>query len=114
LQRKDIIREDLLAYISDNLDKSLNVEKLAAQVALSSDYFARRFKKETGYTPHQYVLLSRINAAKHFLKSGNLTVKEVAFSCGFSSESGFCISFKHVMGMSPTDYRESLAVENES
>ncbi|MDR1160277.1 MAG: AraC family transcriptional regulator [Syntrophomonadaceae bacterium] len=112
LQRKDIIREELLAYISDNLDKSLNVEELAAKVALSPDYFTRRFRKETGYTPHQYVLLSRINAAKHFLKSGDLTVKEVAFSCGFSSESGFCISFKHIMGMSPTDYRESLVVGN--
>ena len=103
----NIIREDLLTYITDNLQKPLTLEDLAGRVSLSPYYFARRFKKETGCTPHQYVLLSRINAAKHFLKATNLTVKEVAFSCGFSSESGFCIAFKRTMKISPTEYREN-------
>ncbi|MDR1136711.1 MAG: helix-turn-helix domain-containing protein [Synergistaceae bacterium] len=53
-----------------------------------SYYFARLFKKETGYTPHKYVLTARINAAKFYLKRAALSVREISLSRGFSSERG--------------------------
>ncbi|MDR3338275.1 MAG: AraC family transcriptional regulator [Treponema sp.] len=107
--RKNAIREDLLAYITENIQLPLRLEDLAARVALSPYYFTRQFKKETGYTPHQYLLVARINAAKHFLKNTTLSNKEIAFACGFSSESGFCIAFKRMVKTSPMTYRGSLS-----
>jgi AraC-like DNA-binding protein len=103
--RKEPIKDDLLAYIADNIYLPLKLEDLAARAALSPYYFTRQFKKKTGYTPHQYVLMARINTAKHYLKLTTLSIKEIAFFCGFSSESGFCIAFKHTVGISPMTYR---------
>ncbi|AEF81048.1 helix-turn-helix domain-containing protein [Leadbettera azotonutricia] len=105
--QKSILWTDLLAYIAENVQNSLKLKDLAERVSLSPYYFTRQFKKETGYTPHQYVLLARINTAKHFLKGSYLTIKEIAFACGFPSESGFCIAFKHATGTSPLVYRDS-------
>jgi transcriptional regulator GlxA family with amidase domain len=109
LEKKGVAMEDLLAYIDENIQKPLKLEELASRMALSPYYFLRRFKKEIGYTPHKYVLMARINAAKHFLKGSALSMKEVSFACGFSSESGFCISFKRMTGTSPMAYRGSLS-----
>jgi AraC-like DNA-binding protein len=80
---------------------------LASKAALSPYHFLRCFKKETGSTPHKYVLAVRINTAKHYLKNTSMSVKEIAAKCGFSSESGFCISFRHITGISPGEFRSS-------
>jgi AraC-like DNA-binding protein len=99
------ITEDLLAYITENIRLPLTLEDLAERASLSVYYFTRLFKKETGYTPHKYVLTARINAAKFYLKSSSLSIKEIAANCGFSSESSFCIAFRRILGTTPLAYR---------
>jgi AraC-like DNA-binding protein len=103
------IPEDLLAYIAENISRPLKLDDLAARASLSPYYFTRLFKKETGYTPHKYVLTARINAAKFYLKSSRLSVKEISGSCGFANECGFCAAFKRIAGTTPTAYRNSAA-----
>ena len=97
--------EDTLAYISENADKPLTLEKLAKRVSLSPYYFTRIFKKETGYTPHEYVIRARIDLAKFFLKTTEYPVKEIAFRSGFNSEASFCTTFKKATGLTPKTYR---------
>lgn len=99
--------EELLTYITENLQKPLTVEMLANKAMLSPYYFIRVFKKETGYTPYAYIVTVRVNAAKFYLKTTSLTVKEITYMCGFSSESNFCTSFKRIVGTTPLDYRTS-------
>ena len=99
------ITDDLLTYISENIRLPLKLKEIAARVSLSPYYFTRLFKKEVGYTPHRYILMARINSAKFYLKSSELPVKEVARNCGFASESGFCVAFKRIVGMTPKGYR---------
>jgi AraC-like DNA-binding protein len=106
-EQRDGLWDDLLAYISDNIEKPLRLADLAAWAALSPYYFIRQFKKNIGYTPHHYVLLARMSTASHLLKGTALSIKEIAHTCGFPNESGFCISFKNVMNISPLAYRES-------
>jgi transcriptional regulator GlxA family with amidase domain len=81
---------------------------LAGRVSLSRYYFTRLFKKETGYTPHKYVLMARINAAKFYLKSSRLSIKEISASCGFANECGFCAAFRRIVGITPMVYRNSI------
>jgi AraC-like DNA-binding protein len=106
-----IISRDLLAYIADNIREPLDLNHLASKAALSPYHFLRCFKKETGYTPHKYVLDVRINTAKQYLKNTAMSVKEIAAKCGFSSESSFCITFRHVTGFSPGEFRGSSRSE---
>lgn len=99
------IIEDSVAYINDHLAQELSLEGLAAQAALSPFYFSRLFKKETGFSPHQYVLATRISNAKFLLQSTGDSVKTICFTVGFTSESSFCTAFKKETGLTPSEYR---------
>lgn len=99
------IIEDSVAYINDHLTQELSLEELAAQAALSPFYFSRLFKKETGFSPHQYVLAARISNAKFLLQSTGDSVKSICFTVGFTSESSFCTAFKKETGLTPSEYR---------
>ncbi|MDR2480376.1 MAG: AraC family transcriptional regulator [Treponema sp.] len=98
--------DDLLAYISENVQKPLRLEDLAERMAMSSYHFIRQFKKQTGYTPHRYVMMARIGIAVHLLRKTVLPIKEVAYTCGFSSEGSFCNAFKNIAGIWPMIYRD--------
>lgn len=100
----DII-EDTVVFICDNISRNISLHELATRVSLSPYYFTRLFKKETGFTPHEYIILSRINVAKFYLKSSRYPIKKICFTCGFTTESSFCASFKKVVGITPSDYR---------
>jgi len=97
--------EDTISYICNNLTNSLSLDELSSRVSLSPYYFTRFFKKETGYTPHEFVINTRLNAAKFYLKSTQLPIKEICYNCGFTSESSFCATFKKNLGMTPSEYR---------
>ncbi|MDD3415174.1 MAG: AraC family transcriptional regulator [Lachnospiraceae bacterium] len=103
------VTEDLVNYINDHLTDELPLELLASKVSLSPFHFTRLFKKETGFTPHEYVITARINSAKFLLKSTNESIKEICFKTGFSNESSFCTSFKKKVGATPSDYRNEIS-----
>ena len=100
--------EDMVAYINEHLAGPLTLEELASQASLSPFYFSRLFKKETGFTPHGYVITARVNNAKFLLKSSNATIKEICFGTGFTSESSFCTTVKKITGSTPSEYRERI------
>lgn len=99
--------EKIITYINEHYMENIPVEALAAQAGLSQYHFIRIFKKETGYTPHEYLFNTRIGAAKYLLKNTYLPIKDICFSTGFSCESVFCSSFKRHQGMTPLQYRAS-------
>lgn len=97
--------EELLNYISENIEQPLTLEGLAQRVSLSPFYFSRIFKKETGYTVRDYLIHTRINAAKFYLKTTVLSLKEISYRCGYNSDSTFCTTFKRITGTTPLGYR---------
>ena len=99
------IVETALAFINEHFREPLTLEMIAANASLSPYYFTRIFSGETGFTPHQYVIATRISYAKYLLQNGNLSVKEIAFMSGFHSESGFCATFRKREGVTPGEYR---------
>ena len=101
------LMEDIRTYISDHPHLDLSLNALAERANLSPYYFLRLFKKETGFTPHEYLILARINTAKFYLKTTTLSIKDIAYSLGFSSESSFCTSFKKIEQCTPNEYRQS-------
>lgn len=97
--------EDTISYINEHFARPLTLEELAKKASLSPFYFTRVFTRETGMTPHQYLIATRINSAKFLLKSTDVPIKEIAFNCGFSSESSFCSTFKKWEKVTPSEYR---------
>ena len=104
--QQSAVVEESIRYISDHLDRDISVELLARQAMLSPFYFSRLFKRETGFTPHRYLVMVRLDYSRYLLRSSPLTVKEVAFRCGFNSESHFCTCFRQQLGMTPQEYRD--------
>ena len=97
--------EEIITYINEHFTEDISVEELAKKAGLSQYHFIRTFKKETGFTPHEYIVNTRIFTAKYLLKNSRLSVKDVCFATGFSCESVFCGAFKKNQGTTPVQYR---------
>ena len=101
------VSEETISYINEHFKEELTTEFLSERVGLSPFHFIRTFKKETGFTPHEYLVRTRIDMAKYLLKNTKMPVKDICFETGFSGESVFCSAFKKSSGMSPNAYRKS-------
>jgi AraC family transcriptional regulator len=96
-----------LEYINANLSDNLELSVLAEVAGLNLYHFARAFKQSTGETPHQYVLRRRIEEAKEFLRHPQASVIEASARTGFVDQSHFSKVFRRIVGIAPSEYRNS-------
>ncbi len=94
------------AHISENLSENISVKSLAELVNMSSSHFSRIFKQQTGFSPYDYILISRLNRAKYLLQTTNMTIAAIAYEVGFNSESNFIYFFTENEGLSPGKFRK--------
>lgn len=99
--------ERTITYINEHFTEDISTEALAQRSGLSQYHFIRTFKKETGFTPHEYLINTRMATARYLLKNSDLSVKDICFNTGFSCESVFCNAFKKHHHMTPAQYRSS-------
>ena len=99
------VAEEVITYITEHFAEDITVEQLASNTGLSLFHFIRTFRKETGFTPHEYILNTRIATAQYLLRNTDLLIKDICFTVGFSSENVFCSAFKRRLGMTPSQYR---------
>lgn len=95
-----------ITYIQAHLPEKLSVEDISANAGYSASYFSHMFAEETGMSPYQFVVKSRVEHAQQLLKTTRLTVQEIAFQCGFNSAANFCYTFRRLTGTSPHEYRK--------
>lgn len=93
-------------YIAENLNENLTVSKLANITNMSASHFSRVFKQQTGFSPYDYILNSRLNRAKYLLQVTDMTVAAIAYEIGFNSESNFIYFFTENEGVSPGKFRK--------
>ncbi|MFN0283098.1 MAG: helix-turn-helix domain-containing protein [Kineosporiaceae bacterium] len=98
----------VLDWAAGHLDEDLSVAILAARAAMSERTFARRFRDETGTTPHAWLLARRVALAEELLETGHLGVEEVARRCGFGSATMLRHHFTRLRGTAPTRYRRTF------
>ena len=72
----------LLTWIIENLGEDLGVEALARRSHMSPRTFARRFRDETGTTPHSWVTAQRVQAAEEMLELTDHSVDWIAGEVG--------------------------------
>lgn len=60
--------QDVKNYIAENLNEKLTVQRLANESHMSTSHFSRVFKQQTGFSPYDYVLITRLNKAKYLLQ----------------------------------------------
>ena len=99
----------LLGWIIENLDEDLSVEALARRQHMSARTFARRFRAETGVTPHAWVTSQRVLAAEELLERTDHAVEWIAGEVGFGNAAALRHHFGRARGVSPQDYRRAFS-----
>jgi len=90
-------------YLAANLDGKVSLEDAARTAGLSRYHFLRVFKRETGFPPHLFRTLRRIDRARQLLRSG-LAPVQTALAVGFSDQSHFSNTFRRFTGATPGQY----------
>lgn len=98
--------QEIKDYIAENLNEKLTVQKLADRTLMSISHFSRVFKQQTGFSPYEYVLITRLNKAKYLLQKTEMSVAAIAYETGFNSESNFICFFTENEGVSPGKFRK--------
>ena len=96
-------------HIDRHYQQPLDLDQLAAVAGVSKFHFVRCFEATYGETPIRYLTRRRIERAQDLLRAANLTVTEVCMLVGFSSLGSFSSRFAHLVGESPTAYRDRWA-----
>jgi AraC-like DNA-binding protein len=90
-------------YLSADLDRKVSLEDAARNAGLSRYHFLRVFKRETGFPPHLFRTLRRIDRARQLLRKG-LSPAQTALAAGFSDQSHFSNTFRKYTGATPGQY----------
>jgi AraC family transcriptional regulator len=93
--------QQVVEYIHEHLSHSLTISELAARAGMSPYHFTRSFKQTIGFSPHQYVLWTRVERAKTLLLQGEGPLSALASRLGFADQSHFTRSFKRFVGVTP-------------
>jgi transcriptional regulator GlxA family with amidase domain len=104
----------LLTWITENLAEDHSVEALARRAHMSARTFARRFRSETGATPHAWVTNQRVIAAEELLESSDASIEWIAGEVGFGNAATMRQHFSRVRGLSPQGYRQSFSATDRS
>ncbi|WP_373563158.1 helix-turn-helix transcriptional regulator [Tunturibacter empetritectus] len=92
----------------NHLEGNLKLERLARECNLSAGHFARAFKTTFGVSVHRWVVDRRIEHAKVLMSHSTLSLPDVAFRTGFSSQSTFSRAFQQHVGASPGVWRRNV------
>ena len=101
--------EQAIRYIHENLSSELSLSILAEQANFTPIYFHNLFKSSTGQTTHEYIRQQRIRKAMHLLVTTSMTLAQICYECGFSSQSYFNYVFKRTTGCTPRTYAKQVA-----
>ena len=95
----------LLDWMGKHAHRRLDVKTLAIRAGTSPRTFARRFRAQTGTTPVQWLLRTRILRAQEMLETTSTSIDEIGTAAGFDSAVTFRTRFHRIVGLSPSAYR---------
>ena len=103
-----LLIEKSLNYIKEHLTGDLSLEKIAKAMSISPIHFHNTFKAAVGKTLRDYIEEQRIKKATNLLLTTNYSLTQIAYECGFSSQSYFSYVFKRRMKKTPREYAQEI------
>ena len=102
-----------LVHANKTCRHPITLDNIAQSTNLSTSFFSRKFRQDTGYAPIEYFNHLRIQKACQLLHFSDLRINEVAVSTGIDDPFYFSRLFKKQMGVSPAEYRKSEGVNRK-
>jgi len=92
-------------FIEAHLSEPLRLSDLSDTVGMNPFHFTRVFKAEMGLTPSRYVVKRRLERGRELIEHSTLTLSEIAYRVGFSSQAHMTSKFKDHFGVTPGEMR---------
>ena len=102
----DARMRQMMQYILQHINEEINLSALAEEMFVSTSTLSRIFKKKTGVYFADYVMKLRVESSLGLLKFSEQNLTQISMNCGFSNSAVYSRSFRKVMGMTPSEYRE--------
>lgn len=99
--------KSVLSFIRENYDMQISLDDMAMAAAMSPKYFCYFFRAMTRKTPVEYLNSYRIEKASRKLLNTDISVTDIAYSCGFNDLSYFIKTFKSIKGTTPSKFRKN-------
>ncbi len=97
--------DSVILYIKNHYEENLSLKTLSNHANLSPNYFVRKFKERTGYSPLQFVNVMKMERAKYLIEQSDHSIGKIMEQLGFYDASHFSKLFKKYCGYSPKNFR---------
>lgn len=98
----------VMEWVRANYYQPLTVNTIAGEFGFNADYLSAMFKKSAHISLIQFINKTRIDIAKSLIVTYDISVKETAYSCGFTDEKYFMKIFKKLENMTPSEYKKAF------
>ena len=101
-------------YILNNYSKEIDLQALAQSIGYSYHHFRHVFKEVYSFSPKQFIIKTRMNAAKNLLSTTDYKVETISELCGYRSVSQFIDTFSREVSVTPLKFRKEWGKYPES
>jgi len=106
-KRENRFIQKAVSYLHQNYQKKITLQELGEITGYSPNHLQRIFTEVMDISPQAYLEKSRIDHAKFLLSQQENTLADVAYACGFSSQSYFSKIFKKHTLLTPSEFRQN-------
>ena len=98
---------NIIEYINNNINREITIDELVNRFYFDKTYIMKRFKKEIGYTIHDYINMMRVLNSIDLYKYDNY-ILSIALKNGFNSIEYYSEMFKKIIGVNPLKYKKFI------
>jgi AraC-like DNA-binding protein len=98
-------------FVEKNLSEPISLREAAGAAGLEEKYFSAFFHRKTGILFRDWLAGRRVDRAIEILTQHDDTITSVAASVGFQDLRTFERSFKRITGVTPREFKRSVAPE---
>ncbi len=98
---------EFTAIVESNIsNEDFSVNEICKEIGISRVQLYRKVKALIGYNVNDYIVAVRLQKSKSLLANGDLSIAEIAYQVGFSTQAYFSNVFKSKFGCTPSEYKQ--------
>ncbi len=103
---ENLIISKAVRFIWDHFDEPINVDTIIKLTGMSRSLVYQEFDQAIGRSIAKEITRCRINKAKALLEETDMSINDIAPTCGFTGVVSFCRAFARETGGTATGYRQ--------
>lgn len=107
------IIQQAISYIYKNLTNKLTLRQISDAIYVHPNYLSTLFKKEVGMSLPDYIMKTRIDESKYYIRYTNTRISDIAAFYQFCNQSYYTQAFRKFTGRTPNEYRAKYNQQNE-